>query len=468
MKQILTDRNAILIIIVVAVLVRLLYLPIPFIINVADGAGYVAMADEALRGRWTAFFDDYTYRTPLYPFLIAFSKIVFGNFWRGGLAWLQHLFGVIMAVLIYLIAKKVFSKGVGFLAGLLAAANAYQVYWEHNSMSDFFFTFMTVLSFYFLFLALTKQRKKDYFIFGILFGLNLLVRPLFQAFPIILPFLIYLFTPLKNFRARIKNTMKRFAYIMIPVLLIIAPWFYQHWHRHRYFGFTPFLGVQLMVRTQNYMGFKSPLRVKEKKIYLQTMVEVGKCTPATILNGTCGQVAVAGWSDLQRKLGYSAVEANQALTEIALEAIKKNPGRYLRETAQEIRILLTRRAKINFYGDPDLEPHFREQYLLRLNFRDQKTILHQKINWKLTFDPAWITTLAFWGMFLALVKKNLKSLPFTLITLYIILVIGAVEHGSGTRYRIPIDPFMFIFAVYFLISILQGISFLLKKATEEN
>lgn len=46
MKKFYTEGNIILTIIIVSVLARFLYLPIPLIINVADGAGYVQMADR--------------------------------------------------------------------------------------------------------------------------------------------------------------------------------------------------------------------------------------------------------------------------------------------------------------------------------------------------------------------------------------------------------------------------------------
>jgi len=140
----LTERKLVFIIVLVSVLVRLLYLSIPFVINVADGAGYVAMADLALKGNWQSFLDDYTYRTPIYPFFIAFSKVIFGKGFVIGLPLMQHLLGTVMAVLVFLIGKKVFNKWVGFFAAILTGLNAYQIYWEHNSMSDFFFSFMSV------------------------------------------------------------------------------------------------------------------------------------------------------------------------------------------------------------------------------------------------------------------------------------------------------------------------------------
>lgn len=449
MKRFFTEKKIILIIIIAAILVRLLYLPVPFIINAADGAGYVQMGDSALKGDWILFFDGFIYRTPVYSLFIAFIKIIFGKFWIYGLAWIQHLLGVVMAVLVYFIGKKVFSKTVGFWAGLLTGINAHQVYWEHNSMSDFFFAFMIVLSFYFFLNALLYDKKRDYILFGIFFGLNLLTRPLFQAFFVIFPFLIYLFIKNKNF----KQVLKRFAFIIIFTIIVISPWFFQHWYRHRYIGFTPFLGVQLMVRAQNYMDFESPLRIKEKKVYLQTMIDLGKCTPMMMKDGTCGQVSVGGWSDLQRKLNYTPVEADKALIEISLEAIRKNPIRYLRETIIQIQTFLTKHSRVNFYGDLDLDSAFREKYSNNFSKGDVLTYFHQRLNWFLTPKISYFVILAFLGMLVAIIKKNNKSFLFILVFLYILLMTCAIEEGGVTRYRLPADPFIFLFSSYALVFI---------------
>lgn len=426
-----TLEAPILIVAAVSILVRLLFLPIPLIINVADGAGYVEMADLALKGDWSSFFDGFTYRTPLYPFFIAFIKIVFGNYWKYGLAGTQHLLGAVLAVLVYLIGKKVFDKTVGFWAGILTGIEAYRIYWEHNSMSDFFFSFMTVFAFFFFLKALLGDKKRDYIVFGALFGLNLLTRPIFQLFFVAFPVLICLFTK------KIKVTLNRFALIMIPAALVISPWLFQHWQRHHYLGLTPFAGVNLMVRTQGYMDMASPLRAKEKAIYRQTMERMGP-----------GQVAVAGWRDIQKELGYSQAEANQALMEIGLEALKKSPRRYLEGTIEEIRVFFTKHSRVNFYGDSDLDPTFLQNYALRYKSGDPAAVLHQKINWKLTFNPLYFILLGILGVGLAIFERNKEAFLLILILLYIIFLTVAIGEAGVTRYRIPADPFLFLFASY--------------------
>lgn len=452
-----TEKKMIGAIVVISVLARLFYLKIPFIINVADGAGYVAMADEALRGHWASFFDDYIYRTPIYSLFIALNKIFFGNNFVYSVPLLQHLFGIIMAVLVFLIGKKVFDKRVGFLAALLTGVSAYSIYWEHNSMSDFFFAFITILSFYFFFQALLYDKRKDYILFGILFGLNLLTRPLFQFFIITFPIIIYFFNN------KPKEIAKRVLFILIPTIIIIAPWFYQNWTRHHYFGFTPFLGVQLMVRAQNYMNFDSPLRAKEKQVYLQAMVEIGKCTPVMIKDGTCGQAAFAGWSDLREKLKYSPTEADRALVEIAKEAIMGNFPRYLRETVFQMNNYFKIHRLENFSGDLDLDAGFREQYALKLYKGDLWTMLHQRLTWKMSIKIWNFVILATIGMILAVIKKNKKSFLFILISIYIFSVTCAIEEGATTRYRIPLDPYIFLFASYTIFSTVDLVKSTIKK-----
>lgn len=460
LRDFFTEKRMIWIIVVISILARLFYLKIPFIINVADGAGYVAMATEALKGHWASFFDNYIYRTPTYPLFIALNKIFFGNNFVYSVPLLQHFFGVIMAILIFFIGKKVFDKRVGFLAALLTGISAYSIYWEHNSMSDFFFAFITVFSFYFFFRALLYDKKKDYILFGILFGLNLLTRPLFQFFIVTFPVIIYFFNN------KPKEIFKRVLYILVPTIIIIAPWFYQNWVRHHYFGFTPFLGVQLMVRAQNYMNFDSPLRAKEKQVYLQAMFEIGKCTQMTIKDGTCSQVAVAGWTYLQRILKYSPTESDRALVEIAKEAIMGNFPRYLRETVFQMNNYLKVYRTENFYGDLDLDAGFREQYALKLYQGDFWTIWHQKMTWKMSIKIWNYVILAVIGMLLAILKKNKKSFLFILVAIYIFSVTCAIEEGVVSRYRIPLDPYIFLFASYTVFSIIDLVKSINKRIEE--
>jgi len=427
-----TERNLILVIIFLSVVARLFYLKVPFIINVADGAGYVSMADLALEGNWQSFLDDFTYRTPLYPLFIAFTKILFGKAFVIGLPLIQHVLGIIEAVLIFQIGKKVFNKWIGFAAGVLTGISAYPIYWEHNSMSDFFFSFMTVLTMYLFLRALSENMTRDYLWVGVIYGFNLLTRPLLQYFFITFPFLIFLF------RKNIKETLRKFLLIMIPALLIISPWFYQNLTRHRYFGFTPFLGVQLIVRGQKFIDFNSPLRAKEKAVYKQTMVD----------SGHNGQVAVAGWANLQTKLKYTPTQANQALQEIAMEAIKNNFSQYLKETVDQAVVLISNNSAEYFFADIDLDPKFRQQYYQKIINNDYWTIQHQKWTLKLTIKMAIFFIFAVFGMLMAVFKKNFKSFLFALVTIYMLLVMAAIEEGTVTRYRIPLDPYIFIFTAY--------------------
>lgn len=455
-----TEKKLISVVVLFSILARLFYLNVPFVINVADGAGYVTLADLALSGNWKSFLDDFTYRTPIYPFFIAFIKIILGKAFVVGLPLLQHILGVVMAVLIFQIGKKVFNKWVGFLAAVLTGISAYPIYWEHNSMSDFFFTFMTVLTMYLFLRALSENKTKDYLLVGVIYGFNLLTRPLLQFFFITFPFLIFLF------RKNIKETLKNFLLIMIPAVLIISPWFYQNWTRHHYFGFTPFLGVQLMVRAQNYMDMESPLRLKEKQIYRQAMFEVTKCTEQTIKDGTCGQAAVGGWIALLRELKYSPTQANQALQEIAVEAIKKNFSRYLKETVNQAVVLLSNNSAEYFFADIDLDPVFRQEYYNRMLKNDFWIVQHQKWTLKLTLKISVFFVLAVFGMIIAVLKKNFKSFLFILVTIYMLSVTVALEEGTVTRYRICLDPFIFLFAAYTIFLITEFIKTINKKYEE--
>ncbi|MCL5090690.1 MAG: glycosyltransferase family 39 protein [Patescibacteria group bacterium] len=456
-----SEEKMMIIIIIFSILARLLYLNVPFIINIADASGYVEMADAVWNGLPKVFFDDYIYRTPVYPLFIFLTKVFFGKTsFAWGLSLVQHLLGVIMAVLIFKIGQKVFNKWVGFFAGIVTGFNAFQVYYEHNAMSDFFFTFLTVFAFYIFLKALLENKKKFFLFFGILYGLNLLTRPLLQAFFLVFPFIIYLFNQ------NVKTTLKSCSYILIPALILITPWFLQNIIRHHYFGFVPFTGVQLMVRTQNYMEMQSRVRIEEKKVYRRAMKEVNGCTDEVIDQGECGQAAVGGWARLQKYLGYNAIEANKALEEIAFEAIMKNKGRYLKETVNQTGYFLSQNSREYLAGDPDIDLKFREDYYKKLIAGNGWAIFQQKMIWQLTPKILYFSFGGGLGIILALLKKNKKAVVFILLVVYMVVLTMAIEEWTVLRYRLPLEPFLFLFTGVAIYSLIQFIKRIDKKFEE--
>lgn len=157
------------------------------------------MAISILKGGWLA--EACFFRAPLYPYFLALIYQIFGiNLFVPRIV--QALVGSSSCLLVYLIGKKIFSKKVGTIAGLVAGLYPLLIYFDGELLLTNLLIFLTLLGFYFF-------LKERIFLSGLLFGLAAITRPN------ILLFLFFLFI------TKLKETKKLFPFFLAVILPII-------------------------------------------------------------------------------------------------------------------------------------------------------------------------------------------------------------------------------------------------------
>jgi 4-amino-4-deoxy-L-arabinose transferase-like glycosyltransferase len=152
------------------------------------------------------------YHTPLYPLFVA--ALLWLRLPLFGVVFVQDALAALTVVLIYRLAKRISgSASVALVAAVIAALEPMSIYWSGLLMSDVFFTFLMVLSFY----SLERERWAAS---GILLGLATLVRPIGLFF---LPaYLIY--AGIRSYNTALKQFWQPLAVLLIAFAIVISPW----------------------------------------------------------------------------------------------------------------------------------------------------------------------------------------------------------------------------------------------------
>lgn len=157
----------------------------------------------------------------------------------------QHLLGLALGVLVYLVAARSASRGVALVAALPALLDAYQIQLEHLLVSDTLFALLTLAA-----VALALRRDpgpRTGLAIGLLLAAAALTRSI--GLPLIVIFGGWL---LLRARGRGRRRLVPAAALAVAVLLPIggyAAWF---WTTHHRFGLVGANGVFLYARTMSF------------------------------------------------------------------------------------------------------------------------------------------------------------------------------------------------------------------------
>ena len=120
------------------------------------------------------------------------------------------VFGVLTLVLVYFLAKKLYNRYVGFASALvLGTFNTFYLFARH-AMTDVFFVFFIVASFYFFVLSEKNEKLNRYVILsGLFFGLALMTK---QVEALLIPLIIfsYLLVTKRSIRFLIQKALYGF------------------------------------------------------------------------------------------------------------------------------------------------------------------------------------------------------------------------------------------------------------------
>ncbi len=161
---------------------------------------------------------------PVYPLVLAGIFYFFGESYLA-IRLLQVVLSSIISVVTFLIGKKVFDKSTALLAGLLTCVYPVLVMYTRPIMGEILYTFLLSLITFLLLKFYQEPFPPIYFFWwAILFGLAFLIRPEI----LVLAFLVGLFVLWRIFSAKPRVSFRYTGAVLgislLAVTLVIGPW----------------------------------------------------------------------------------------------------------------------------------------------------------------------------------------------------------------------------------------------------
>jgi len=130
------------------------------------------------------FIHDAYFRAPLYPAFLALIYKLFGvNLLMARLV--QAVIGGVSCGLLYLIGQRLFDKRTGTVAGLVMAGYPLFIYFDGELLISVLLVFLILLGF--LLLLRSRERDRQWWLPGLVFGLAAIARPNVLAFGAVVP-----------------------------------------------------------------------------------------------------------------------------------------------------------------------------------------------------------------------------------------------------------------------------------------
>jgi len=159
---------------------------------------------------------------PLYPFFMAGIFKVFGSS-SVPIKIIQVLLSVLTCACIYWIGNTLFGRLTGLIAAFGIAINPEIIVLAGSLYTETLYIFISCLVFAMIVYALKHpDRKIPWAIAGILMGLTILTRHILIFFPLLLLIIVWVFSSLKRFR-------KPLLLFNLICYLILVPWIVRHY-----------------------------------------------------------------------------------------------------------------------------------------------------------------------------------------------------------------------------------------------
>ncbi len=353
---------------------------------------------------------------PLFPLYSAGLYLAFGDrffFWR--LA--NVLLGTLLVFLVYDIGKRAFRRpAVGLLAAFYVAIYPNFVFYSRVLMAETFLVTLLALGVWCYFRLLGQPRWYWAVLLGVFFAAFALTRSFLIAFfPFMLVFVLVFL--------RDRHRWQYASLAALAFVLVYSPWVYRNYRlQHRLVILSTRGGYNLWMRNNPYyiadelamMGVKFSAETLDKLNYREYILGYPPFTPE-----------------------QGELERNEILTREGSKFIRANPGFFLK-------LCWTRfKWTIGYRGIGLQGPLMNAMALL-------------------SYGPALL------GFLLSFILgwKNLKAaLPLWMLVGYFVLFYTLTH--EGLRYRMPVDPYMILLAVFSALTLYDVITTKRKNA-EEN
>ncbi len=387
-------------------------------------------------------------RTPLYPFFIAGILYFFKSYWV--VLVVQIFIASMIPVLgMYIVRKFTQVKALVNTTGVLLALEPYAILFSFIFYTETLFIFLFFIFLLFFFNYIRDNSWRNIIWSAVFLGLAVLVKPTVQYLPIVIPLFV-----LWHFRkSPLKKTITQLVVFVSVFALVISPWLYRNYKEFGVagmsaqpaFNLTVYL-VPSVLSIENKTSFAIELGNIEKKnsfdpnnitlatsdYYVQQAALVLKEHPVALLK-------LIGIS------GVTFFTHDGMLT--VLQYAGYTPKNYLPRPA--LLMLLD-----DFQG-----------VVIVI-----KGVISSPMVLVLLVRVFWIimTLLFFVGVIRFLKNKNTDTIVFFAIFLIVYFAATTAINGLGVnaRFRMPINVFVFFFATYGFMYLIEDINFLKNKKSK--
>jgi len=344
-------------------------------------------------------------RPPVYPLFLAGIYSLFGQS-HLAVKLAQAILGAISCIIIYLIGKEVFNRKIGLWSGVAMALYPPLISTTGFILSEELAIFLLAITILFLTRAMKRKQVSCYILAGIFLGLTTLCRPITLLFP----FFLY---PAFLFSSSKRREFVWISILLASMILTITPWTIRN-----YIKFNVFISGQTGRGVILWAGTHLPADGPGGMPYGVTSAHKEYKDPGD------------GEAFLKVGEGLSAVEADKAYYREGIKNILNNPSGYLR-------LCLEKFKRFWFWipgGVEVLKPY-------------------PKIKLGITAIYFSMLLLAVWGVWGGLKENWRDKLPMLAIISYFTIMHTLIF--AIPRFRLPIMPYVLIFAVVGFLQLLD-------------
>ncbi len=414
-----------------------------------DSIGYYNAARSMLETK--VLVSPHIFHAPLYPiFLAPFIRHNHGPEAGFAIVCVQHLLGMGLVFMCYAVARTVFNPLVAFCSAALLALHTLLLTYECVIQTEVLFTFLLTLTVLLGLRALRNGSLLTYALVGISCAASALTRPVAQQCLSCIVLLVLLHV----------RDWRRWITICVVVagsyFAAVSPWMYLNHKVYGFWGLSHGEGLNLALRVFDLDGL-APVQDSHYP-------EIRKIQRSIAIGGHKSAYRLA--RRLKEDLGYSQIEADYAMFQLAFETLRAHPLAYARGSLKDFYLLFFNArnsvtecppkvgsfgcvhehrtpAELSTYGSREVYEPMSEVYrsAATMNLFQGGTIL-----------------LSFAGMLAFFLRKPARGGEwiFGALLCAMIFYFAAVTVAFDTshdRYRLPIDPYLAMFAAFGLQTI---------------
>jgi len=441
LREFFKDHKIAIIIFVLAVVVRLAlffaylsYHEGDFIATIRGADGYFEISENLIHGN--GYSDDLpplyapnSLRPPAWIITMAFIAKLFGSYIP------VFIFQLILSALtpllgMYLAGKIISSKYVP-LVGLALALEPATIYSNTMVVSETSFTFLFLMFVVFLFRYFDNQTTRNIIWSAVFIGLAILVKPTVQFFPVLIPLgLIFIYR--KNLSPAL---FRHAAYFVLVSMLVLAPWIFRNYKEFGTYGLTSQAAYNLYT------------------VLVPTIISID--------SGTTYEAEQKVYADILRARGESITPTNgDKYTSESVSILSRHKMAFVKSMAISVVTFFTHDHMLTVLGYGGIVvPNILEKPALVLLFTDPMELISDIFVYAgtpgvlvLLGRLVWIAIALLFFSGVWLYCRREKFSPFALAALlmvaYFAIMTAANGFGMNGRFRIPVNTFIFTFAVY--------------------